>query len=156
MEEAERLFPFQDPGKSGAEKSGVVSHTNEDDSAKRMRCILDDLDLDWKRTVSWNSIPWTDRGKKDLDQVIDEGLVPMLLRCLPNLKVVVLFGCTVAWKLQGEIEDYNKDYDKDLKILWAPHPSNKGIIPKNGLTREQHILWLWTVVRVAKKYSVPA
>jgi hypothetical protein len=88
--------------------------------------------------------------------VIDEGLVPMLLRCLPNLKVVVLFGCTVAWKLQGEIEDYNKDYDKDLKILWAPHPSNKGIIPKNGLTREQHILWLWTVVRVAKNYSVPA
>ena len=89
---AQVLFLFQDPGKSGAEKSGVVDRCNDDPSAAAFREANRGV-LDREKTVSWNAIPWAMRGTVASEKrlVREWGLIPRLLDALPEARVVVLW-----------------------------------------------------------------
>lgn len=90
---AQVLFLFQDPGKSGAAKSGVVDRCNKDPSAASFREANEGI-LNRKRTVSWNAIPWAIQGTvADKKQLVREWrLIPRLLNALPKVEVVILCG----------------------------------------------------------------
>ncbi len=73
--DARVLFLFQDPGKSGAERSGKVGRTNDDPSARTFAKLNRDVGLDPKLTVSWNTIPCPMRESfpKELARVREGG-----------------------------------------------------------------------------------
>lgn len=152
---AKALFLFQDPGKSGAERSRVVDRDNDDESAKLFGNLNQELGFDREETVSWNSIPWAMQDKPDaeLERVRKWKLVPQLLDALPKVCVVVLCGKTVAWKLESDIAAYGRD----LLILKGPHPSRRGLMSRpNGLTREENIAWLRRVIEQARAHVASA
>src|SRR5215212_3915785 len=81
-EDALILTILQDPGKSGAEESGGLGYTNKGGSADVLRKIYKEIDLDWKRTYTWNTIPWTDMSEdkdKELERVYEWGIISELV-----------------------------------------------------------------------------
>jgi hypothetical protein len=106
--DARVLFLFQDPGKSGAERSGRVSRTNEDPSARTFKKLNEDVGLNPKLTVSWNTIPWAmqDSFPKELARVREWNLISKLLDALPKVEVVVLCGTSKAHRVIVDIYAY--------------------------------------------------
>jgi hypothetical protein len=158
--EAEALFLFQDPGNSGAADSGVVDRDNKDESAKVFKALNEEQELDREKTVSWNSIPWAVQGNDfgaELVQVREWELVPKLLDALPKVRVVVLCGKTVAWKLEPDVAAYGEGKDREMLILKGPHPSRRGMMSRpGGFTREQNIAWLRRVIEQARDHVAGA
>jgi hypothetical protein len=150
--DARVLFLFQDPGKSGAAKSWRVSRANEDPSALTFKKLNEDMGLNPKLTVSWNTIPWTmrDTFPQELARVREWDLIPKLLDALP--KVVVLCGTSKAHRVTVEVYAYADEKGRDLMVLHAPHPSNRGLAARDGFTRAQRTGWLRKVIEQAREH----
>lgn len=114
---AQALFLFQDPGKSGAAKSGVADRDNEDPSAKAFREASEGI-LEREKTVSWNAIPWAIQGKVGYERwlVREWQVIPLLLDALPKVTVVVLCG-NVA-------RDFNH---RHLRLRCSEKPQSTGV-----------------------------
>ncbi len=152
--DARVLFLFQDPGKSGAERSGRVSRTNDDPSARTFKKLNQDAGLDPKLTVSWNTIPWPicESFSKELTRVRECGLIPNLLDALPKVEVVVLCGTSKAHRITADAYAYADERGRDLMVLHGPHPSNRGLAAREGFTREQRTRWLRKVIEQARDH----
>lgn len=149
---AKALFLFEDPGKSGAAKSGVVDRDNDDPSAEAFRAASEGV-LDCEKTVSWNTIPWARQGTpaSEINLVREWKLVARLLDALPKVKVVILCG-NVAHRLTIDVYDYGADKNRDLLVLHGPHPSRRGLKSTNGFSREQRKRWLRRVIEQARDH----
>lgn len=152
--EAQVLFLFQDPGKSGAAKSGVVDRDNDGPSAEAFREANRGI-LDREKTVSWNAIPWAKQGTfaDEIRLLRQWGLVPRLLDALPQVRVVVLFG-NVARNLTIDIYDHSAENGRDLLVLHGPHPAKLGLKGDEWFSREQRQRWLRRVVGQARDHIV--
>lgn len=132
------LFLFQDPGNSGAARSGVVDRCNDGPSAKAFRKANKGV-LDREETVSWNAIPWAMQGTvADEKRLVREWrLIPRLLDALPEVRVV-LFG-NVARDFTVDVYAYGADANRGLLVLHGPHPSSRGLQADRELrfSREQ-------------------
>jgi uracil-DNA glycosylase len=156
LQEARLLIIGQDPGHSGAERSGVLSFDNKDPSADRLVEIFKEIDLDWGITYPWNTVPWTQMGTKahDLPLVRQWEIIPTLLGEMKGLKVVVLMGRAYAWELKTDIEDYNNAHKKKIKVLTTPHPGRRGLKPKWGLAHQELVDWLRSDLKRAKEIAL--
>ena len=150
--DARVLFLFQDPGKSGAAKSRRVSRTNEDPSARTFKKLNEDVSLNPKLTVSWNTIPWAmrDTFPQELARVREWNLIPKLLDALPKVEVVVLCGTSKAHRVTVDVYAYADERRRDLMVLHGPHPSNRGLAARDGFTRKQRTGWLRKVIEQAR------
>lgn len=151
---ARMLFLFQDPGRSGAAKSGVVDRDNDDPSAKAFREANEGV-LDRRETVCWNAIPLAKQGTfaEEKQLVREWGLVPRLLDALPEVRVVVLCG-NVARDLTVDVYAHGADRGRDLLVLHGPHPSSRGLQADRDhrFSREQRKRWLRRVVEQARDH----
>lgn len=143
---AEVLFLLQDPGRSGATKSGVVCRENDDATARAFREANDGV-LNREKTISWNAIPWAREGTQAEERrlVRELGMVPKLLDALPEVRVVVLLG-NVAREFTVDVYDYGAKNERDLLVLHGPHPSSLGLQGDKYFGREQRKRWLRRVV----------
>ncbi|SDL72898.1 uracil-DNA glycosylase [Aliiruegeria lutimaris] len=93
--DAKLLFLLAKPGTRGAGVTNVVDPlSNDDQTARNMRQIMEEIDLDPNRVLYWNVVPWFD-GKRDVTAAeVNEGKRQLrgLLELLPALKAVVLVG----------------------------------------------------------------
>ncbi|YCI28389.1 uracil-DNA glycosylase [Erwinia sp. PK3-005] len=118
---AEFIFLFEKPGpqtdfRNGG--SGFISRDNNDDTAKAIFCFMQNIGLDRKRTLLWNTIPaWNgSRAFKSLHVRDGIRLLDELLPLLPNLKTIILIG--------KQAQKAGKDLkDRGLKVSESDHPS---------------------------------
>lgn len=123
--EARVLYLLQDPGNSGASRSGVVKRDNEGLTAKNFREANEGLDQ--RLAITWNAVPWPvpecSTPAKELRVARDEGRLDELLKLLEErLRVVVLLG-GVAQRLTPDLYDRHRH----LHVLHGPHPSWRGV-----------------------------
>lgn len=151
--EARVLLLFQDPGRSGAAVSGVVDRGNDDPSAKAIRETEDVLPRE--TTVSWNAIPWAQRGtvSEELMEVRRWELVPRLLDALPEARVAILCG-GVAHMLTVDVYEYAHRSGRDILVLHGPHPSNRGLNDR-WFGRGARKRWLRKVMEQAHDHVSP-
>jgi hypothetical protein len=133
--DAEVLLLFQDPGPT-VKESDFISRDNypfdpDDHSAMRVIEASVEANLDRKRTVSWNTVPWQvdeDRSlRKEITRVKRERRLTELLEVFEgrNLKAVALFG-NPAKELEGQVREARPD----LEIFKDYHPSDRGVSSK--------------------------
>jgi hypothetical protein len=125
--DAEVLLLFQDPGPK-VEETTFISKDNPDSSARRVKGIEREVDLDRGRTVRWNVVPWQildgDR-KSEMKRVKDEKCLTHLLKKFEgrNLKAVALFGSSRVWAFADEV----KKARPDLEVFDTYHPGDRGV-----------------------------
>lgn len=95
---AEILFLLEAPGPC-AVKSGFISRDNPDPSAKNFSVLNNTAQLDRKKTILWNIVPWyiedenhNIRPAKETDIEQGKKWLSELLTLLNNLKIIVLVG----------------------------------------------------------------
>lgn len=121
--QAEVLFLLEAPGPK-AKNSGFISMNNPDETAKNIFEITHAIDLDRRRILLWNTVPWyIGSGQriraaktKDIRQGIDS--LAELLALLPCLQAVVLVG-----KKAQKVEKHIRAVAPQLNIFTSPHPS---------------------------------
>lgn len=121
--EAEVLFLLEAPGPK-ALNSGFVSRNNPDETAKNFFEINYELEIDRKRTLTWNVVPWyigtgekiRPANSKDISAGIES--LGELLTMLPKLSAIVLVG----GKPQ-KAENHVRSIAPYLQIFKSPHPS---------------------------------
>ena len=145
------LLLFQDPGRSGAETTGVVDRDNPDPSAAVVRETEDILPREM--TVSWNAIPWAQQGTvaEELELVRRWELVPKLLDVLPRVCAVVLCGA-VAHRLTLDLHEYAASSRQNLLVLQGPHPSTRGLNDR-WFGRGARKRWLRRVMKQAHDHA---
>ncbi|MXU65920.1 uracil-DNA glycosylase [Oceanomicrobium pacificus] len=119
LEQAEVMFLLMKAGTKGAGVNGVVSLTaNDDQTARNMRSIFDEIGLGYHDVLLWNVIPWYDGKRSASIDEVEEGLVALeqLVSLLPHLKTVVLVGAH-AQKAEPMLMRLG------LRVLTSPHPS---------------------------------
>lgn len=149
------LLMFQDPGHSGAAKTGETSRNNPDPSAAAIRQTEDVLPPEL--AVSWNAIPWAQQKPvgEELTLVREWGLIPELLDALPRVRAVVLCG-GVAHRLTVDFHEYaHNSEERDLLVLHGPHPSTRGLNDR-WFGRGARKRWLRRVVKQARDHADPA
>ena len=125
--EGEILFLLEAPGPS-AKETGIVSRDNPDETAKNILELNFLANLDRKRTIQWNIVPWfigkTEGSKETIRAAtvkdINEGMETLMevISLLPRLKTVVLVGNKAA-KAAGFLLAKRPE----LHISTMPHPS---------------------------------
>jgi uracil-DNA glycosylase len=121
--EAEVLFLLEAPG-AKAINTSFVSRNNPDETAKNLFELSKEASIHRKRTVIWNIVPWYigtgERIRAANSADIEKGgeSLPRLIRLLPKLKLVVLFGVK-AQKAEYKIKEINPK----LEVFCCPHPS---------------------------------
>ncbi len=139
--EAEVLLHLSDPGPMTQTKnrgSGFISFQNDDDGAARLCQILQEVNLDPGRTLSWNAYPWYVHEDEDLRAThFSAGVDPLhrLLGLLPDLKVIVLFGgnAEAGWKR------YRKAHPSPAscyEVLETVHSANRGVTKGSRQSKE--------------------
>ncbi|HDC4323848.1 uracil-DNA glycosylase [Aeromonas hydrophila] len=121
--QAEVLFLLEAPGPK-AKNSGFISMNNPDETAKNIFEITHAIDLDRRRILLWNTVPWyigsgqriRAANTKDIRQGIDS--LAQLLALLPCLQAVVLVG-----KKAQKVEKHIRAVAPQLNIFTSPHPS---------------------------------
>jgi hypothetical protein len=138
--EAPILLLFENPGRraDAVHGSGFISADNDDPSAENMWRLLREAGIDRRReVVAWNVVPWylgDDRkiGKVHAGDLEEAGAaLHELVRLLPQLRVVVLFGrkAQAGWRrAQPPI---------DVAVLEAPHPSGRWL---NGHPEDRAVI----------------
>lgn len=130
---ARLLFLLDSPGpraKAQTGGSGLISVDNADPTAARMHAAYRRLGIDRSRCLHWNVCPFP--TAKDQSSPGERArAVPYtreLLSLLPELAVVVLLGRAAedGWRRTSRLRP-------GLRVLVAPHPSNRGInaVPGN-------------------------
>lgn len=121
--QAEVLFLLEAPGPK-AKNSGFISMNNPDETAKNIFEMTHAIDLDRRRILLWNTVPWyigsgqriRAANTKDIRQGIDS--LAQLLALLPCLQAVVLVG-----KKAQKVEKHIRAVAPQLNIFTSPHPS---------------------------------
>ncbi|MFQ2158013.1 uracil-DNA glycosylase [Aeromonas hydrophila] len=121
--QAEVLFLLEAPGPK-AKNSGFISMNNPDETAKNVFEMTHAIDLDRRRILLWNTVPWyigsgqriRAANTKDIRQGIDS--LAQLLALLPCLQAVVLVG-----KKAQKVEKHIRAVAPQLNIFTSPHPS---------------------------------
>lgn len=99
--EAHILMLFENPGRraDAARGSGFISADNDDKSAENMWHLLREAGIDRRRDiVAWNIVPWYLGDERRIGAVRTSDIAAArpalleLLRLLPQLRVVILFG----------------------------------------------------------------
>jgi uracil-DNA glycosylase len=138
--EARILLLFENPGRraDAAQGSGFISADNDDKSAENMWCFFHEAGIDRRRDiVAWNIVPWYLGDDRKIGRVrasdIEEARPALheLLRLLPQLRVVVLFGrnAQAGWRrAQPPIH---------VRVLEAPHPSGRWL---NGHPEDRAVI----------------
>ena len=127
--QAKILAVLQDPGNSGAEKSGTCSIDNNDPTAFKQKEILENLNIDRKDVLFWNF--YASYGLR-LNKLND------LVNLMPNLIIIVSLG-NYSWEGFKYFPN-----DKILRILFAPHPSKRSMnLPGN----EERLISTWKRVK---------
>ena len=147
--EARHRAPFlallQDPGKSGAEKTGVCCPlTNNDGTSLRQRRIIFGMvELEPKQIVFWNFHAAYEDKKHPRCAKVDWALeIERLIAVMkPNLKAVLAFGGP-AWRGMRDVR-----LPPGVALLGGPHPGDRGVLPDPKLA-EAKIERAW---RTAKK-----
>lgn len=89
---AESPGPMTDPSNPLRPGSGFLCLENDDPTAARRACLLDEAGIDPSRVTSWNAYPWpTPRGKIDLNAGV-EPLRRLLDLLQPRPRVIMLSG----------------------------------------------------------------
>lgn len=120
---AEVLFLLEAPGPK-AVKSGFVSRSNPDETAKNFFLLTQEAGIDRTRTAIWNIVPWyLGSGKKirpanPSDIKAGAASLSKLLSLFESLKVIVLVGAK-ARQAHGMI----KEIDPNVTVLHMPHTS---------------------------------
>jgi uracil-DNA glycosylase len=138
--EARILMLFENPGRraDAAQGSGFISADNDDKSAENMWSFLRESGIDRRRDVlAWNIVPWYLGNERKIGEVrvsdIEEARAPLLelLRLLPQLRVVVLFGrkAQAGWHCARP--------EVDVPVLEAPHPSGRWL---NGHPEDRAVI----------------
>jgi uracil-DNA glycosylase len=138
--DARILMLFENPGRraDAAQGSGFISADNDDKSAENMWGFLRAAAIDRRRDiVAWNIVPWYLGDDRKIGEVrasdIDEARPALLelLRLLPKLRVVVLFGrkAQAGWRRARPA--------LDLPVLNAPHPSGRWL---NGHPEDRQVI----------------
>jgi uracil-DNA glycosylase len=121
--EAEVLFLLEAPGPR-AVRTGFVSRSNPDETAKNFYLLNEKAGIDRRRTVMWNAVPWyIGTGTKirpatrDDVRLADEWL-KRLLTALQRLRFVMFVG-QKALHAQSVVTQCRPA----VEILTMPHPS---------------------------------
>jgi uracil-DNA glycosylase len=118
---AEILFLLEAPGPK-AVRTGFVSRNNPDETAKNFFELCVEAQVERRKTVLWNAVPWyigsgtRIRAATRPDLVAGLQPLPRLLQLLPRLKTVVLVGK----KAQNALP--RLDASK-YTLFTCPHPS---------------------------------
>lgn len=126
--DAECLFLLEAPGRRAVE-SGFVSRNNPDGTAKNWRELNAAADIDRRRTVTWNIVPWYigQKGKIREEKIraanrddieLSKPYLQRLLGLLPRVRVVGLVG-----RKAGQARSTIADWRPALVIVDLPHPS---------------------------------
>ena len=111
------LAVLQNPGNSGAEKSGVCSLNNDDPTAKRTDRLMSEAGIIREQVIFWNFNAAYGKPYRNREFWVSE--MGVLVSLLPNLRVLIAFG-NEAW--QG-IRDVR--LPARVRLIGAPHPSNR-------------------------------
>ena len=134
---SEVLFLLEAPGPK-ARNSGFVSRNNPDETAKNFFQICQEAQIDRRRTVIWNVVPWyigSDvkiRPAKSSDIAQGKTSLAELAALLPELKAIVLLG-RKAQKVNADI----KLHLPHCTLFECPHPSpmyvNRSVENRNNI-----------------------
>jgi hypothetical protein len=120
--DAEILFLFEKPGPRTAPPfgSGFISRDNDDPTAAATKAFMEQVGLDRKRTVIWNTIPGWNGEIKITNDEIHKSLsqVVLFIGLLPKLRAVVFVG-----KKAERAERLLKD--QKLDFFRSAHPSGR-------------------------------
>ena len=121
------LLLLEAPGRR-AVTSGFVSMDNPDGTARNLRGILDEVELERSDLIIWNIIPWyigTDKKiRAATRQDVREGLEVLgdFLTLLPDLQTVVMMG-----RKAQQAREFFETTRPDLGLLETFHPSNQAL-----------------------------
>jgi hypothetical protein len=151
--EADHRAPFlallQDPGKSGAEKTGVCCPlTNNDGTSRRQRRIIFGIiKLEPKHIVFWNFYAAYEDKKHPRCAKVDWAVeIERLIAMMPNLKAVLAFGGP-AWRGMRDV-----CLPRGVALLGAPHPGDRGVLPDPKLA-EAKIERAWRMAKELQNLS---
>ena len=138
---AKILAVLQDPGHSGAEKSGTCSIDNNDPTAFKQKEILIKLKIDRKEVLFWNfyaSYGLELNNLKLKQKIFWANKLNDLANLMPNLALIISLG-NYSW-------DGFKYFpnDKVTRILFAPHPSRRSM---NIQGNEKRLISTWQKVK---------
>ena len=139
--QAKILAVLQDPGNSGAEKSGTCSIDNDDPTAFKQKEILENLNIDRKDVLFWNF--YASYGLRLNKLKVEQkkfwaNKLNDLVNLMPNLIIIVSLG-NYSWEGFKYFPN-----DKVLRILFAPHPSKRSMnLPGN----EERLISTWKRVK---------
>ncbi len=138
---AKILAVLQDPGNSGAEKSGTCSIDNNDPTAFKQKEILTKLNIDRKDILFWNLYASYDLKVENLkveQKIFWASKLNDLANLMPNLIFIISLG-NYSWEGFKYFPN-----DKVTRILFAPHPSRRSMnIPGN----EKRLISTWEKVK---------
>ena len=139
--EAKILAVLQDPGHSGAEKSGTCSIDNNDPTAFKQKEILSKLKIDRRDVLFWNFYAsyGLDISKLKIeDKIFWANKLNDLVNLLPNIVCIVSLG-NISW-------DGFKYFpnDKMIRLFFAPHPSRRSMMQPGF---EERLILTWERVK---------
>jgi hypothetical protein len=108
-----------EPDNSGAARSLIVQVGNADPTARRTLEMINRAGLKSDQFVLWNF--YASFEAKTKPRRFWEEETKLLVKEMPNLKVVLVFG-TDAWIGMRDVE-----LRKGVALIGAPHPSNRGV-----------------------------
>ena len=135
--QAKILAVLQDPGNSGAEKSGICSIDNNDPTAFKQKEILINLNIDRKDVLFWNFYAsyGLDIDKLGLEQkTFWAEKLNELVNLMPNIVCIVSLG-NKSW----DGFRYFKN-DKLIRLLYGPHPSKRSMLQAGA---EKRLILTW-------------
>jgi hypothetical protein len=118
-----------EPDKSGAAGSRIVQVHNNDPTARRTLKMINRAKLRADQYVLWNF--YASFEAKTKLRHFWEKETKLLIKEMPNLKVVLVFG-TDAWIGMRDVE-----LPRGVALIGAPHPSNRGVMLDKLLAEEK-------------------
>ncbi len=121
------LALLQDPGCSGAEKSGMASLDNKDPTSRNQKQALDKAKVDRRDVLFWNYYAAYDINKFNNQDIYEwEPHFLKLVNLLKNLKVIIVCG-RQAERAVKKVASRHCFIEND-RLLYVPHPAARGLI----------------------------
>lgn len=129
------LSIFQDPGPATRRDSGsgLLCVENDDDSARRMATLLEDVGLPYSEFLPWNGYPWyrhtVGKSKPPTPAQCAAGaeVLPRLLALAQNVRIVMLHGDT-AQDVWRRYRDAHWRQARRFHVVETCHTGNRAFI----------------------------